>query len=65
MTGQKKWWESTTIVSGLIGGLNTAVILLKIEITTEEIQTAVQAIIALATVVGVYLGRKKAAKVIK
>ena len=65
MNGSKPWWQSTTIISAVVGLVNVLTMALKLEVTEAETQGIIQAIIAIVATAGVVRGRMKAKEVIK
>ena len=65
MTNGKPWWQSTTIISAIVGLINVLTMTLKLEVTEAETQGIIQAIIAIVATAGVVRGRMKAKEVIK
>jgi len=64
-SSSKHWWQSTTIISAVVGLVNVLTMALKLEVTEAETQGIIQAIIAIVATAGVVRGRMKAKEVIK
>lgn len=64
----KPWWQSSTIVAGIVGGavtLSAAVFGIQIEDLQDAIVQGVLAMGAFASTVGILIGRFRAGKQVK